>query len=177
MNPHKYSDVITSTVEQLSEYESFKTLCHQHHDGEPMPSEKVLHEIIELCRSLIFPGYFGHSTINRRTISYYVGVGTERLFELLTEQILAGLCFACDRKKYTSLENMRESANEKSAEFIKSLPELRRLLATDVIAAYNGDRQRRVTEKSYFVTLQYGLSAITALLTVLFNWEYRLFLE
>ena len=74
MNPHKYSDVITSTVEQLSEYESFKTLCHQHHDGEPMPSEKVLHEIIELCRSLIFPGYFGHSTINRRTISYYVGV-------------------------------------------------------------------------------------------------------
>ena len=34
---------------------------------------------------------------------------------------------------------MRESANEKSAEFIKSLPELRRLLATDVIAAYNGD--------------------------------------
>ena len=139
MNPHKYSDVITSTVEQLSEYESFKTLCHQHHDGEPMPSEKVLHEIIELCRSLIFPGYFGHSTINRRTISYYVGVGTERLFELLTEQILAGLCFACDRKKYTSLENMRESANEKSAEFIKSLPELRRLLATDVIAAYNGD--------------------------------------
>ena len=111
-----------------------------------------------------------HSTINRRTISYYVGVGTERLFELLTEQILAGLCFACDRKKYTSLENMRESANEKSAEFIKSLPELRRLLTTDVIAAYNGD-------PAYFVTLQYGLSAITALLTVLFNWEYRLFLE
>ena len=123
---------------------------------------------------MIFPGYFGHSTINRRTISYYVGVGTERLFELLTEQILAGLCFACDRKKYTSLENMRESANEKSAEFIKSLPELRRLLATDVIAAYNGDP---AAEKSYFVTLQYGLSAITALLTVLFNWEYRLFLE
>ena len=88
---------------------------------------------------MIFPGYFGHSTINRRTISYYVGVGTERLFELLTEQILAGLCFACDLKKYNRLENMRESANEKSAEFIKSLPELRGLLATDVIAAYNGD--------------------------------------
>ena len=40
MNPHKYSDVITSTVEQLSEYESFKTLCHLHHDGEPMPQKK-----------------------------------------------------------------------------------------------------------------------------------------
>ena len=29
MNPHKYSDVITSTVEQLSEYESFKNRCLQ----------------------------------------------------------------------------------------------------------------------------------------------------
>lgn len=116
MNPHKYSDVITSTVEQLSEYESFKTLCHQHHDGEPMPSEKVLHEIIELCRSLIFPGYFGHSTINRRTISYYVGVGTERLFELLTEQILAGLCFACDRKNTPVLKicGNRQTRNRQS---------------------------------------------------------------
>ena len=134
-----FTHLLAQTVTELSEDSSLKGLFHEHQDGDPLPSGKVLHEIIELCRSLIFPGYFGHSTINRRTISYYVGVGTERLFELLTEQILAGLCFACDRKKYTSLENMRESANEKSAEFIKSLPELRRLLATDVIAAYNGD--------------------------------------
>ncbi|MCP9610567.1 serine O-acetyltransferase [Coprobacter tertius] len=139
MNLHKYSDTITSTVTKLSEYESFKLLCHQHHDGEPYPSEKVLHEIIELCRAILFPGYYGHSNVNRRTITYYLGVNTEKLFELLSEQILAGLCFACDRSKYVSLEGMREKSVEKTAEFIAYLPELRKILTTDVIAAYNGD--------------------------------------
>ena len=62
-------------------------------DGEPLPSAKVLYEIIELSRSILFPGYYGNSTINSRTINYHIGVNIEKLFDLLTEQILAGLCF------------------------------------------------------------------------------------
>ena len=139
MNLHKYSEIITSTVTELSEYESVKLLCLQHHEGEPYPSETILHEIIKLCRSLLFPGYFGHSNVNRRNITYYLGINTEKLYELLSEQILAGLCFICDRTKYVSLEGMREEAVKIAAEFIKSLPELRKILTTDVIAAYNGD--------------------------------------
>ena len=64
MNLHKYSEIITSTVTELSEYESVKLLCLQHHEGEPYPSETILHEIIKLCRSLLFPGYFGHSIVS-----------------------------------------------------------------------------------------------------------------
>ena len=40
------------------------------------------------------PGYYGNSTINSRTINYHIGVNIEKLFDLLCEQILAGLCFS-----------------------------------------------------------------------------------
>ena len=63
---------------------------------QPAAFGKVLRDIIELARAIIFPGYFGNSTVNSRTVTYHIGVNVERLFDLLTEQILAGLCFAGD---------------------------------------------------------------------------------
>ncbi len=45
---------------------------------------------VELARAIIFPGYFGNSTVNSHTINYHIGVNVETLFGLLTEQILAG---------------------------------------------------------------------------------------
>ena len=60
-----------------------------------MPSLHALEEIIELSRSILFPGFYGKSTVNTKTIRYHIGVNMERLHKLLTDQILAGLCFAC----------------------------------------------------------------------------------
>lgn len=136
-----YSEKIAEAVVKLSDYDSFKTLCHQHRDGEPFPSEKVLQEIIELTRSLLFPGFFGHSDVNRHTMIYHVGVNTERLFELLSEQILSGLCFACEdcNRQDNHLRNLRNDACQTAVCFVESLPEMRRILATDVEAAYFGD--------------------------------------
>ena len=134
-----YAEAIERTVEQLSDYNSFKTICYQHHDGEPFPSEKVLHEIVELCRSLIFPGFFGRANVHSGTIGYHVGVNIERLIGLLSEQILAGLCFTCDHTREINLDELRKTSMEKAVAFIESLPQLRKILATDAEAAYNGD--------------------------------------
>ena len=94
MSPLNFTHILTQAVDELSESESYKGLFHQHKDGEPLPSAKVLYEIIELSRAILFPGYYGNSTINSRTINYHIGVNIEKLFDLLTEQILAGLCFS-----------------------------------------------------------------------------------
>ncbi len=94
MSPLNFTHILTQAVDELSESESYKGLFHQHKDGEPLPSAKVLYEIIELSRSILFPGYYGNSTINSRTINYHIGVNIEKLFDLLCEQILAGLCFS-----------------------------------------------------------------------------------
>jgi len=87
MSPLNFTHILTQAVDELSESESYKGLFHQHTDGNPLPSAKVLRDIIELARAIIFPGYFGNSTVNSRTVTYHIGVNVERLFDLLTEQI------------------------------------------------------------------------------------------
>ncbi len=130
---------MTQAVDELSESESYKGLFHQHKDGEPLPSARALCEVIELARSILFPGYYGNSTVNSRTIKYHIGVNIEKIFDLLCEQILAGLCFRNDEEHSTHMEVCREEAANLAAQFISRLPGLRQVLATDVEAAYNGD--------------------------------------
>lgn len=136
MIPLDYTHLIKDAINELSDKQSCKELFHQHKDGEPIPSAKVLHNIIELARAIIFPGYFGHSTVNSHTLHYHIGVEVENLYSLLMEQIQAGLCFSEEIRK---AESFRDEAALLAARFIHKLPELRRILATDVEAAYNGD--------------------------------------
>ena len=69
-----------------------------------------------------------------------LGVNCERLFELMFEQILAGLCFTSDcESEKDCLNELKETAHEKASQFIEYLPELRRLLSTDVKSAFNND--------------------------------------
>lgn len=133
---------LTQTVEKLSEPQSLNDLCHRQRDGNPLPSGKVLEEIIQLARAILFPGYYGKSSVHIQTIQYQIGVGIERLHRLLSDQILAGICFCEDCEPETSqdrLPEQREQAKELSARLIERLPKIREILSTDVIAAYNGD--------------------------------------
>jgi serine O-acetyltransferase len=139
MSKQDLTHLLTKTVEQLSQPESLKGLFHQHREGYPLPSGKALEEIIALSRAILFPGYFGRSQVNTTTIKYQIGVDVERLSKLLTEQVLAGLCFTDDICDKQQLHEMKDKATDIAARLIERLPEIRRILATDVNAAYNGD--------------------------------------
>ncbi len=142
MNPDKLTRILTQTVERLSQPESLKKLFHQHRNGDPLPSGIVLEEIIELARSVLFPGFYGKSTVNIQTLKYHIGVNVERMHKLLSDQIMAGLCFVDESDEEDDngrLNQHREKAEEIASEFIERLPSIRAVLATDVEAAYNGD--------------------------------------
>ena len=134
-----FTHLLAQTVTELSEDSSLKGLFHEHQDGDPLPSGKVLHEIIELCRAILFPGFYGKSTVNHHTITYHIGVNIERMYNLLTEQIHAGLCFDAKETGDCACDTKREKAIDLAGQFISRLPALREVLATDVEAAYNGD--------------------------------------
>lgn len=134
------SYVLNETVRQLSDHESLKGLFHQHQDNNPLPSGDVLSEIIQLVRGILFPGYYGHASVNIQTISYHIGVNLERLHKLLRDQVLAGLCFSeSDVDEENVVDVRRERAREIADTVITLLPQLRGILATDVKAAYDGD--------------------------------------
>ena len=164
MTTFNYTNILTQAVDELSESQSYKGLFHQHKDGDPLPSAKSLYKIVELARAIIFPGYFGNSTVNSHTINYHIGVNVETLFGLLTEQILAGLCFGQENSKNATDDNepCRETASLLAARFISKLPELRRILATDVEAAYMVIPPPHALVKSSVAIRLSALSAITA---------------
>ena len=125
--------LLTQVVRELTTPEPANVpLCH-HADGHPLPSLATLAEVVDLCRAILFPGYFGHSGISSHTIAYHTGVNVESLYHKLVGQVQAGLCFAsksvCPRGEAESI----------ASQFVSRLPQLRRLLATDVVAAYEGD--------------------------------------
>lgn len=140
------SGKITRTIQELSEFDMLKGLCHEQLDSFPMPSGSVLEDIITLCRSVLFPGYFGNATISRQNLSFHIGVNIERLHQLLNSQVQAGLCFAIkkgseaeDCKEISSTEDINTVSERIASDFISFLPEIREMLATDVEATFNGD--------------------------------------
>lgn len=138
MNYQSYIQTLTSAVDQLSEASSYTGLCHHHRQGQPLPSAEQLTQIVNLARAILFPGYFGNSSVNAQTMTYHIGVNVEQLYHLLVNQIQAGLAFELPDDGGDT-ETLCEQARLLAAQFIGRLPEMRRTLATDVEAAYNGD--------------------------------------
>ncbi|MCF0199417.1 MAG: serine acetyltransferase [Bacteroidaceae bacterium] len=131
------TEKIISAIEQLAAPNELKALFHEQQCGHPLPSQEALQQIIETLRSIIFPGFYGRSSVNMDTIGYHIGVHVERLHKLLGEQILAGLCFVDEAPQ--QLDTLKEKAEQLASDMVERLPQLRATLATDVEAAYLGD--------------------------------------
>ena len=130
-----YVQRLAATAERMSDTSLMKGLFHQHRHGDPLPSAPALQEIVALCRAVLFPGYYGRSALHNVTIRYHIGTALEQLFALLTSQVEAGLCFDATSSAGSRLDEAAEIA----AAVIDRLPQVRRILATDVEAAYLGD--------------------------------------
>jgi len=102
----------------------------------PLPSIEKLKEVVDLFRALIFPGYFGPQIVKPSSLRYFTGVQIERLYELLDEQIHRGLCFSNSGKQ---CERAKKEASKTARLFVAKIPEIRRLLWTDVKATFDGD--------------------------------------
>ncbi|MGA3083302.1 MAG: serine O-acetyltransferase EpsC [Thermodesulfobacteriota bacterium] len=110
-----------------------KAACHQN-----LPSRRVVEEITSSLRTILFPGYFGFSEVKKENMSFYIGSTIDRLQEMLQEQIQRGLGFSC-RDDIQRCTRCYDEAEKITEAFLRSLPEIQRLLGTDVYAAYEGD--------------------------------------
>lgn len=106
-----------------------------------MPSVDRMAVFVNKVREVVFPGYFGSTPLDPDTIKYYMGVYVDEIFDILSEQILSGLCFSCTDKTDIEAKIAFYSIKSKelAAKFVAYLPELRSLLEKDVDATYVGD--------------------------------------
>ena len=138
MERQRHNDALREAVERLSDEGSYAQLFHAYCEEEELPSGKVLQSLVELCRAILFPGYYGQARITGQTIRFHTGVSIEQLFEELSKQIYAGLCLG-NTSQTTSSQAAKATAERIAEEFISSLPELRSLLATDAEAMFDSD--------------------------------------
>ncbi|MBQ9214103.1 MAG: serine acetyltransferase [Bacteroidales bacterium] len=124
-------EVLSRNVVLLSEI-SDKEFSMQTFGGN-QPSIDSIKRIIELLKQIIFPGFFGAEIRSKESRYYHIGVSMEELEKLLKNQVC--LSFQCFKG-----ENVKEETSDEIAlQFLDMIPEIKRLLYTDIEAMSQTD--------------------------------------
>jgi serine O-acetyltransferase len=144
--PHNHSigeiDVVLSRVvdELHGQSDELATPLRRTFRGHPLPSRSEIVTVIDMLRSVIFPGFFGNRDITEDSLRYYLGATLHQVSLILIDEIHRGLCFACGRDAAERTPaRCLSRAKRSTSTFLERLPELRRMLALDAVAAYEGD--------------------------------------
>lgn len=131
--------------------------CHTHIGFEPIPSRQAVAEIVERARELLFPGFFSSQRLDPVTYPYAIGQTASDLFDLLAEQITRSIRYECLRFN-RECTDCTDRGYKAAVDLIVSLPEIRRVLALDIQATFDGDPAAKTTDE--IVYCYPGLQAI-----------------
>ncbi|MBK6958077.1 MAG: serine acetyltransferase [Nitrosomonas sp.] len=128
------------------------------HDKPPkLPSRKILMGVAEGLSAALFPNRLGSSEFADEGIDYYVGHTLNMTLRELMVQIQHELHYNSGLEVLSNED--REQSVAITQAFAKRLPEVRSLLESDIIAAYEGDPAARNVDE---VLVCYpGIMAIT----------------
>ncbi len=131
------NDLSSIVNDILDSYDSFEPKIHHFHQT-PLPSREVIAEIIDDFFGIIFPGYFWKEKPQTEGIPYLVGHKINGLSQKLSEQIYRSIIHDCKQSKSECKKCLKYSIAT-TREILSSVPEIRKILAGDVQAAYDGD--------------------------------------
>jgi serine O-acetyltransferase len=152
-----YRDEIPGVIGELVE-SCLNQNCFDHVGPEPIPSREAMIAIIHRTLGLIYPGFFSRQRVDAVNLGFYLGQETVALFEELSRQITLCLRHECLRYGLPCI-HCQERGQEEALRFVRALPGLRTVLATDVQAAYYGDPAAKSHDEVIFSYP--GLFAVT----------------
>lgn len=129
----------------------------------PLPSYEAIIDIMLDLKDVLYPGYRRKVGLHKGNIQYHVGSMVDSLHDQLTIQIARALRHEDRvRRNHNDCESdidFEAKGQTMAIELLKRIPKLRRTLATDVHAAYEGDPACQTTDEVVFCYP--GFSAIT----------------
>ncbi len=123
-----------------------------------LPSRDTVLECMEGIRQVFFPGYFGATDLHDKSLHYYVGATLDHLLHELEEQMTRAVAFA-EGHDFATCDHCAQVARKATRTLLERLPEIRRLIASDVEAAFVGDPALRIRDEAIFSYP--GLYAVT----------------
>ena len=113
--------------------------------GRRLPNRSVIIDIVRDLKSIIFPGYFSTDTSATVFPEYYVGHRLNDIYDRLKNQIEIALLYHGEEP-----EEAANHADRTTCGFFEQLPEIQRLLLTDVQAGFDGDPAAKSKEEIIF---------------------------
>jgi len=158
--PLDHKEILPTLTERIVDtYAETGGITHLGHC--PLPNYEIIVAATEDLKEILYPGYRRRDGLHLGNVSYYVGDLIDRLHDALTLQIARALRYeACDARTDPGREpDFLPLAQSKTLAFLEKMPALRKILAMDVQAAYDGDPACKSLDE---VILCYpGLEAIT----------------
>lgn len=131
----RIGSVINNVVEQLSCISADEKNIAPASCG-PLPSVEAVREIVNLVKTVIFPEFHDIYHGTRAMEQARLSVSTERLFRSLSKEIGHALF---QKNPDCGSNSAAEQGLELALKLIERLPEIKRLLYTDVQAIYDND--------------------------------------
>lgn len=138
----------------------------------PLPNYDTIVASTEDLKEVLYPGYRRRDHLHLGNVEYYVGDLVDRLHDRLTSQIARALCHDAGRNEFCNAEqrdHFDALGQAKTLAFLQRLPELRKRLALDVQAAYDGDPACKSFDEVIFCYP--GLEAVTVYRLAHLLWE------
>ena len=126
----------------------------RHLGGTHLPRPEAVSELVELIREVCFPGFFGRRGITESNLALHVQQLLTRIAVLAEDQVRSVLRYTHDigpeRADCAESRDADRRAREIARAFLDWIPELRRMLALDVQAAFDGDPAAEHTDETIF---------------------------
>jgi len=145
--------------------ETYHEIDTIHHLGHcPLPSVDSVVDFMQDVKEILYPGYRRRQNLHFGNVTYHVGDLIDGLHDRLTQQIARALRHDYRRRNGLpcgegQMPDFEAVGQEKAVQFLETLPQLRRTLALDVQAAYDGDPAAGSLDEIIFCYP--GLEAVT----------------
>lgn len=127
-------DVLLRNVRALSEPTDAERLMTPPGQA-PLPSVSALRELIEVVKTVVFPEFYDRRRNCRALRSSVIAINLEKILSILGREIIHGFQF----DSRTSCDDAMSRSSALALRFIDMLPEIKRVLYTDVQAMYDND--------------------------------------
>lgn len=106
-----------------------------------LPARRTLAQVVDGLGTVLFPNRLGNAELTDEAVDYFVGHTLELTLRKLLEAVRRELRYVSGQERFETAE--RERAIEIVRAFAARLPEVRKLLDSDIHAAFEGDPAAR----------------------------------
>ena len=123
--------------EIIASYEQFPAT--QYIGSSNLPNRDVIIALVQSIREVLFPGFFGRQNLTTTELPLHVHSVLSSIRDTLFDQVRRAIRHQHQRNSKTECVDCDTTAAAITDEFLGAIPKLRRILATDAQAAFDGD--------------------------------------